>query len=190
MALTFDDGPSPAGTPAVLDRLEELGLPSTFFVLGSAVVEEPGLVGEIARRGHEVAAHGMVHAHHLLRPPGWIRRDTAEAVGLLDALGCRPRWYRPPYGQVTTATLRAAGRLGCRVVLWSGWGREFAESEPGPVLERVLDALVPGAIVLLHDSSACARRGTAERTAAVLPAIAEGLAARGLSATTLSGLLG
>lgn len=190
VALTFDDGPSPSGTPAVLDRLDRLGLPGTFFVLGSAAAEEPELVAEIAGRGHEVASHGMVHAHHLLRTPGWVRRDTAAAVGLLDALGVRPRWYRPPYGQVSAATLRAARRQGCSVVLWSGWGREFSERDPGRVLDRVLGALAPGAVLLLHDSSAWSTPGTAERTAEVLPAIAEGLEARGLSATTLTGLLG
>lgn len=189
VALTFDDGPSPAATPAVLDALDRLGLRATFFVLGEAVAAAPWLAGEIARRGHEVACHGMRHVHHLLRSPGAVLADTAAAVDQLAGLGLRPRFYRPPYGQVSAATLVGARRAGCEVVLWSAWGREFAETAPGPVLRRLVRGLRPGAVVLLHDSDAHSPAGTAERTLAVLPGLAAALDRRGLEGGPLGELL-
>lgn len=189
MALTFDDGPSPATTPAVLDALDEHGLRATFFLLGEAVAAAPELAVEVARRGHEVACHGMAHVHHLLRPPGPVLADTAGAVRQLRSLGLPPRFYRPPYGQVAAATLVAARAARCEVVLWSAWGREFAETTPEPVLDRIAAGLRPGAIVLLHDSDACSPPGTAGRTLAALSGVAEELARRRLRARTLAEVL-
>lgn len=190
VALTFDDGPSPSTTPAVLDALDEHGLRATFFLLGEAVAAAPELAVEVARRGHEVACHGMAHHHHLLWPPGAVAADTAAAVRQLRSLGLGPRFYRPPYGQVAAATLVAARTAGCEVVLWSAWGREFAEAAPEPVLGRLAAGLRAGAIVLLHDSDACSPAGTTQRTLAVLPGLAEVLARRDLRARPLGEVLG
>src|SRR5581483_10995404 len=96
VALTFDDGPSPASTPRTLDLLDELGMRATFFVLGELAEAHADLVAEIRRRGHTVGSHGYRHEHHLLRGPGWIRKDTAAAVTAVAATGVPPRWYRPP----------------------------------------------------------------------------------------------
>src|SRR6185437_6685287 len=133
VALTFDDGPSPAGTPAVLDRLDRLGLVGTFFVLGSLVERDPDLVAEIRRRGHQVETHGHHHRHHLARTPWWVHRDLAAAAEAMAAVGVHPRWYRPTYGQATAATLLAARRQGWLPVLWSAWGREWATTDPAAV---------------------------------------------------------
>lgn len=189
VALTFDDGPSPESTPRTLDLLDRLGLRATFFLLGTAVRAAPELALEIVRRGHEVGSHGMVHAHHLLRSPRWVRADIETALAELADLGIRPRFYRPPYGQVAGGTLLAARRVGCEVVLWSGWGREFAERQPAPVRDRLLGALAPGAILLVHDSDACCPPGTTALVHAVLPDLAEALAARGLAAAPIGELV-
>ena len=179
VALTFDDGPSPESTPATPDLPDQLGPRAPVLLLRTAVRDAPELALEIARRGHEIGSHGMVHAHHLLRRPRWVLADAEAAVAELGDLGLRPRFFRPPHGQVAGATHVAARRVGCEVVLWSGWGREFAERRPEPVLERLTGALRPGAILLLHDSDACCPPGTTALVHAVLPGLAEALAERG-----------
>jgi hypothetical protein len=75
------------------------------------------------------------------------------------------------------------------VVLWSAWGREWAESDPGPVLARLERRLEAGAIVLLHDTEVSAPAGTAARTHATLELLAAALSERRLRATTLDELL-
>lgn len=189
VALTFDDGPDPEGTPAILDRLDELGLRATFFPLGSAVERHPTLVAEIARRGHQVGTHGYRHDRHLLRSPRWVRDDLARADAAMVAAGLRPRWYRPSYGQVTAATLLAARRRGWEPVLWSAWGREWATPDPAAVAGRIVRRLRAGAIVLLHDSDAHGRPGMWRVARDVLAPVADELDRRGLGSATLDGLV-
>lgn len=189
VALTFDDGPSPRTTPHTLDLLDELGMRATFFVLGTLADAHPDLVSEIVARGHGVGCHGYRHERHLLRTPGWIRQDTAAAVAAVERRAPRPRWYRPPYGQLTASTVLEARRMGMEVVLWSAWGHEWTGQGPQPVLARVMRALDPGGIVLLHDTDECCPPGTARRVHAVLPMVAEHLELRGLRAVSLDQLM-
>lgn len=190
VALTFDDGPCPQTTPRTLDLLHELGIRATFFVIGERAAAHPELCAEMARRGHAVGVHGFRHDHHLRRGPRWVRHDTEAAVAAVSsATGATPRWYRPPYGQLTACTVVEARRHDLQVVLWSCWGREFAETRPEPVLARLQGGLVPGAVLLLHDSDAHARSGTASLTHQVLSPLAESLHRRGLPAVTLDDAL-
>jgi peptidoglycan/xylan/chitin deacetylase (PgdA/CDA1 family) len=189
VALTLDDGPSPRTTPRTLALLEELGLVATFFVVGSLVEAHPELVSEIRRRGHGIASHGYRHEHHLLRGPGWVRRDTAAAVSGLEALGVRPRFYRPPYGQLTARTLVEVRRHAMEVVLWSAWGREWAEPDADAVMARLSSRLEPGAILLLHDSDEIPPPGKAELTWRTLEMLAPALQQRSLRSVDLDTLL-
>jgi peptidoglycan-N-acetylglucosamine deacetylase len=186
VALTFDDGPDPDSTPRVLDRLDELGLRGTFFCLGSRVRETPELVAETLLRGHEIGVHGFVHEHHFARHPGWVTADLDAALEALAECGVEPRWYRPPYGQVSAGTLRAARSRGLELVHWSAWGREWDEPDGRSVAERVSRSLEPGAIVLLHDSDVTSPQGTVDRVIDALGLIAEDLGRRGFSSVTLS----
>jgi peptidoglycan/xylan/chitin deacetylase (PgdA/CDA1 family) len=185
VALTFDDGPSPASTPRLLDRLDELGLRATFFCVGHLVVRHPDLVAELVRRGHQVEAHGYEHRHHFVRSPVWVRRDLEASSAALRAVGVRPRWYRPPFGQVSGATLIEARRQGLRLVLWSAWGREWASPDSAAVAARIGSRLEPGAVVLLHDGDGFSPPGTADRVLGALGSVAEEIDRRGLAAATL-----
>jgi peptidoglycan-N-acetylglucosamine deacetylase len=189
VALTFDDGPHPAATPAILDRLDELGLPATFFPLASLAERDAGTVAEMARRGHAVGAHGYRHEHHLLRSPGWVRRDLDAADRVMGTLGIVPSWYRPAYGQATAATLLAARARGWRTVLWSAWGREWTTSDPADVAARIARRLRPGAIVLLHDNDAFGPPGMWRVGLAALELVAAELERRRLRAVTLDELV-
>jgi peptidoglycan/xylan/chitin deacetylase (PgdA/CDA1 family) len=186
VALTFDDGPDRRTTPRVLAVLDGLGLQATFFVLGAALARSGALAAELVAAGHELGVHGFHHEHHLLRRPRWVLEDLRRAVGVVEeATGQTPRWFRPPYGQLAAGSLRAAGALGLEVVLWSVWGKEFADPEPERIRRRLAAGLRPGAVVLLHDSDLAAPAGTGARTAALLPGLAEDLAVRGLRADRL-----
>jgi peptidoglycan/xylan/chitin deacetylase (PgdA/CDA1 family) len=174
VALTFDDGPDPASTPAVLDALDRLGWRATFFCLGSAARSAPGLVAEMAARGHEIGVHGWDHRSHLRRPPGAVVADVAAARDLLEELaGRRLGWFRPPYGAVSLGSVLAARRTGLRLVLWTTWGRDW---EPGATSDSVARTVAgtfrPGATVLLHDSDATSAPDSWRATAEALPLLA------------------
>jgi len=189
VALTFDDGPSEDSTPRILDRLDQLGLRATFFCLGHLVDASPELVREIERRGHAVGTHGYHHERHLLHSPRWIAEDLAAADEAMAKAGTLVRWFRPPYGIVTGTTLMAAARLGLGIVLWSAWGKEWADPDPGAVAERVCRKLDPGAIVLLHDADSTSPPGTWKATFEALGPIAETANRRGLQPVTMNELL-
>ena len=181
VALTFDDGPDPASTPAFLDALEELGVRATFFVLGERLARHRTLGGEIVARGHELGVHGWSHDR-----PWWpdpqgetarLRRAAHEVAG---TAGVAAVWYRPPYGVLTGDRLLAARRCGLRPVLWSAWGRDWtARATARSVLETVRRDLSGGATVLLHDSDRHSAPGCWQASLAVLPPLVAACRAAG-----------
>ena len=194
VALTFDDGPDPASTPAFLDQLAALGWRATFFMLGCMVRQAPGLAAEVAAAGHEIAVHGDQHRSELWRTPGAVADDLARAQdAIAGATGVAPVWFRPPYGVLTAGGIQAARRSGLRPVLWSAWGRDWrAEASPATVTADVTRGLGPGATVLLHDSD-CTSAPEAWRSAlGALPRLADVFAERGLDVGPLHehGLVG
>jgi peptidoglycan/xylan/chitin deacetylase (PgdA/CDA1 family) len=190
VALTFDDGPDPRTTPLVLDRLDQLSLRATFFCLGQQVVAHPALVGEMRARGHQVETHGFRHDHHFMRSPGWVRADLDAAIEAMAQVGVHPRWFRPPFGQTTGATMVEARRHDLRLVLWSAWGREWDEPDGGAVARRVRRGMGPGGIVLLHDADVQSPPGSSRRAVEALGPIAEDITGKGLAALTLDELVG
>lgn len=173
VALTFDDGPHPAGTPAVLDALARLGWTATFFLLGNQVERYPDVARSIVAAGHEVGVHGYEHRNHLARSRRWIRRDVGLACGqIAAATGVRPRWFRPPYGVLSAGSVRAAAELDLTPVLWTSWGRDWEGIPAERVLSNLMSGLDEGGTVLLHDSDCTSRPGAWRSAADVLPPLA------------------
>src|SRR5262245_6137382 len=112
VALTFDDGPDPDATPAVLDALDAGGASATFFLVGEQVEAHPELARDVAARGHAVALHGYGHVEHAQLGDG-AGDDLARGLeAVASATGTRPQLYRPPYGRFSAASYAACGELG------------------------------------------------------------------------------
>jgi peptidoglycan/xylan/chitin deacetylase (PgdA/CDA1 family) len=181
VALTFDDGPDPASTPAFLGELDRLGVRATFFLLGEHVARHQALTREIAERGHELGVHGWTHRRPWFpcdpRETGELRR-TLETIEV--ATGQVARWYRPPYGILTGGRWAAAKRCGLRTVLWSAWGKDWTpRATAHSVYETLLPDLRGGATVLLHDSDRCSTPGSWRATLAALPLVIDSCRAAG-----------
>jgi peptidoglycan-N-acetylglucosamine deacetylase len=187
VALTFDDGPHPQGTPAVLDMLDDLGWSSTFFVLGAQARRHPELLTETARRGHEIAVHGDEHRYLIARTPRAAYDDMRRARDTVaDLTGVEPRWWRPPYGVLSGPALVVAHRLHLRPVLWSAWGRDWrADATADSVVRDLVAAPVAGGTLLLHDSDVMSAPGSWRTTLAALPLLAARLSRLNLTVTAL-----
>ena len=183
VALTFDDGPDPAATPAVLEVLAARQVRATFFMLGSMAARNPGLAAEVAAAGHEVAVHGWAHRYTVLRGPRAVAGDLTRATeAVAAATGARPWFYRPPYGVLSAGALVAARRLDLTPVLWTCWGREWAVgATPGSVQAVLTAQLAGGGTVLLHDSDCTSPPGSAAAALGALPALLDECAERGLT---------
>jgi peptidoglycan-N-acetylglucosamine deacetylase len=174
VALTFDDGPDPDGTPAVLETLDRLGWTATFFMLGEQVARYPEVAAAVVSAGHEAAVHGFSHRNHLARGPADVHRDVTRAAAVITAAtGVVPSWFRPPYGVLTLGSLVAVRRAGLRPVLWTAWGRDWEPRSPAQVAGTLGHQLRPGGTVLLHDSDCVAQvAGSWRTTVQVLPRLA------------------
>ena len=182
VALTFDDGPDPSSTPAVLAALDELGWRATFFMLGDMVRKSPGLAADVAAAGHEVGVHGDQHRSLLRLGPRTTHDDIRRAADVIaDATGVESQWYRPPYGTLSVGGVISARRLGLRPVLWTAWGRDWrAEATGSSVASDVLDGFVDGGTVLLHDSDCTSAPESWRATLDSFPLLGKGFADRGL----------
>ncbi len=156
LALTFDDGPHPVTTRAVLATLAERGHKATFFVVGQKALEFPDVVREIHAAGHTLGVHGHRHAWlYALFLPGAMQRDIARAQAAVEsAAGVRPSLFRPPIGRVSINVAVGARRAGVTTVAWSVRGLDgVSRTRPEDVVRRVSKKLDDGAIVLLHDAA-------------------------------------
>jgi len=187
VALTFDDGPHPHGTPMVLETLRETGARATFFLVGEQVARRPALAAEIVAAGHRVELH--CHRHrNMLRLTASQALDDAERgrAAVEEASGEAIADHRPPYGIYSGSALRAIRSRGWRPVLWSKWGRDWTRrATPDSIARRAIAGLRGGDIVLLHDADYYSAPGSWARTSAALPIILEELEARGLKSVLL-----
>lgn len=154
--LTFDDGPHPSDTLAILDELATVGATATFFVLVSAVRRNPSLLDEIMSGGHEVALHGMDHKSlREFRYNEMLERCLRGRADLEDRIGTTVRWFRPPYGEQTLLSLLAVKNSRMTPVFWSATTWDWRDGVT--VAERVAKSVEHahrGSILLAHDGHA------------------------------------
>ena len=182
VALTFDDGPDPEGTPAILDSLDELGLRATFFMVGEQVKAAPMLAREVVKRGHEVGLHGGTHASQRELQDWKVKDEMAYGLGTLEvATGRRPTLFRPPYGVFSEAGYEACAALKLEPVYWSAWGMDWETIGPERIVDIAGRDLEPGAILVLHDSARYGHRPDVAATVEALPLVKTAADDRGLS---------
>jgi peptidoglycan/xylan/chitin deacetylase (PgdA/CDA1 family) len=157
--LTFDDGPHPQATPAVLEVLARHGAPATFFLVGQRAAVERGLVADVLRAGHAIGNHSSDHGYgHFFRGRRHLRDWVADSEALLEDVTGRPTaGFRPPAGVRTPELGWALAELGVPLVMWRV--RFFDAVVPWRPLwaHASLRMTPPGAIVLLHDGQPAGR---------------------------------
>ncbi|MGN6188920.1 MAG: polysaccharide deacetylase family protein [Conexibacter sp.] len=187
VALTFDDGPHPHGTPAVLEALAAAGARATFFLVGEQVRRHPALAAEIVAAGHALALHGDRHRVQLRLSPRTLAADLDRGhATIAEATGVAPWLYRPPLGIFSPAGLALVRRRGWAPLLWSRWGHDWRlHRTPGQIAAELTDRLAPGDVLLLHDADDYSQPGCWQRTARALPQVLDAIARRGLTTAKL-----
>lgn len=151
-SLTFDDGPDAVVTPLLLDVLDEMRAPSTFFLLVAQCRQHPGLARQIRDRGHEVALHGVDHRRLTSMSARDARHYLAAArAELVELTGGPVAWYRPPYGAQSLSSYRATRSAGLSVVVWSADARDWVDQPADQLVSSAVEGLAPGSVLLFHE---------------------------------------
>jgi peptidoglycan/xylan/chitin deacetylase (PgdA/CDA1 family) len=192
VALTFDAGANAAGLPSIESTLRAKGVQATFFLTGNWVRDFPAQANLIVQDGFLVGNHSVSHPYFTKLSDAQV---TAQVQGaqqaILRANGADSRpLFRFPYGDVDSRVLGDVNRLGYASVRWTvdslGWKGTSGGQTVQSVVNRVLAAAQPGEIVLMHLGSNPDDGTTLD--AAALPAIIDGLRARGYGLVTLNAL--
>ena len=186
VALTFDDGPHPIHTPEILDILDTLQVPATFFCIGREVERFPQLIKEIRRRGHVVANHTFNHPDLSKASHEQTSEELQKTSDLLRSLaGTTLRLFRPPFGLIRRDGLRIVKAHGLITVGWDTVGRDWELPAAQAIVSSALTDIRNGSIVLLHDGG-----GDRSQTVEALPEIISQLRSRGFGFVTVEQMLG
>ncbi len=153
--LSFDDGPTDAGTPRLLEVLAKFGVPASFFLVGENAHRHPKRVREIIAAGHAVGNHSWSHINSWSSPVRATIRDFAKCQSELESItSASVRWLRPPFGYLTKPVVKWCKRHGIQTVLWDNMPPDFT---PGKTSDDIVSSfrarLRDRSVVCLHDNS-------------------------------------
>ncbi|GAA1834186.1 chitooligosaccharide deacetylase NodB [Luedemannella flava] len=175
VALTFDDGPDPRWTPAVLALLRRHRVHATFCLIGRNAARHPKLVRAIVAGGHTLCNHTWRHDIDLgRRSPAAIRADLTATTRAIQraAPGARVRYFRQPGGRWRPRLVAASRRLGLTPLHWAVDAQDWRRPGPRPIITEITGHTRPGAIVLVHDGGG-ERTDTVAALRVLLPRLAQ-----------------
>ncbi|MGI8429916.1 MAG: polysaccharide deacetylase family protein [Solirubrobacteraceae bacterium] len=185
-ALTFDDGPDPVWTPAVLTCLREHGLAATFFVIGARAQAAPALIARVLEAGHEVGLHCMHHVRHTGLSEAELAADTDAALEALARIGVRPSSWRAPWGVHTEASHSVAAQHNLELIGWSADTHDWRGDRATQMHAAVAPLLHDGSIVLMHDGiGPGARRDGCAQTVELTRLLSQTLARQATAAVSV-----
>ncbi|HEV3266144.1 MAG TPA: polysaccharide deacetylase family protein [Acidimicrobiales bacterium] len=175
VALTFDDGPNPVYTPQMLQVLNQYHVPATFEIVGYEGAARPDLLKAEVADGMTLTNHTWDHASLISLNPGQFAGEVDATTNLIQSVtGQAVMCVRPPYGYTNGSVVAQLAQRGLGELLWDIDPSDYSTPGTGVITNRVLSALHPGAIIIMHDGG-----GDRSQTVAALPAIITGIQAAG-----------
>lgn len=183
IAITFDDGPHPTLTPQLLDMLAQRKVKATFFVVGQMVKDSPQILQRAAREGHEIASHSYTHPNLGKMSDDAVRRELNQTKEIITKAVNRPvPLMRPPYGSLLNTQKKLVhDEIGQKIILWDVDPLDWKNRNSALVTQRILEGTRNGSIILAHDIH--------KSTVDAMPAVLDGLLAKGFKFLTVSELL-
>ena len=184
IALTFDDGPYPVDTPALLAALRDANVRATFFLIGRDAEQYPGLARAISTDGNEVANHTQTHPNLDQLDNDAVAKQLTDAAAQLGGYVADPAirtLFRPPHGRFRPATLAVAQRAGYDTILWTDDPGDWRDVGTATVVAHVNRFATSPEILLLHSGRPA--------TVAAVPAIVARFRAAGYTFVTVGEML-
>ncbi len=182
-AITFDCAWGADDIPIILDTLDKYKATGTFFIVGIWAKKYPETVKLIYERGHEIANHGYSHAHMSKIPENKIEEEIILCTQMLEEItGESTRFFRPPYGEYDSTTIKVANRMKYQTIQWDvdslDWKKSLSKED---IYKRVTTRTSNGSIILFHNDTL--------HTSEILPSILENLTTNGYECLKISELL-
>lgn len=187
IALTFDDGPDAASTPALLDLLANHSIKATFFCVGQKVLAEPELARRIIDEGHQIGNHSHRHSwwiNFLTAQPMLNEIRLAQSV-IHKTTGINPVIYRPPMGLTNPHLRKALRASGLTCVGWDVRSLDKTHRNAANILRRITGKTTGGSVILLHDGGA-----KPEKLLAIVSALIANLQQHGYNFVRIDNLMG
>ena len=185
IALTFDDVPDHRLTPIILDILKEHGIQATFFIEGYRAKANPDVVKRMVAEGHVIG--NPSYDHPLLTKssmPTFVQQLQSTEAIINDIIGYKPRFFRPPYGEITEEQLQWAGDHGYIVVNWDVDSNDWRGISAERVEHNIMNSVQAGSIVLQHAGGG-SKRSYLQNTVQALPKIIHQLRSQDYQFVTL-----
>lgn len=179
--LTIDDGPT-EDTDSILDVLARSGAVATFFLVGEKALQRPDLVRRIIEQGHTIGNHSDTHpsASFWCLPKNRIRDQIDRCSKTLQEIsGAAPTLFRTPVGMKNLFVHPLLHERQMPLVAWSARGFDGVDTDTEKVSARILAALVPGTIILMHQGRF--RPGGVSASVDAIERVVTGLKGRGYS---------
>lgn len=192
IALTFDDGPDPTVTPAVLDALKAHGAKATFFMVGRHVEAYPDLARRVANEGHDIGNHTYTHLSPLAHKKVTVDQEFLKAQeAIKKATGVEPHLFRPPRGLYNREALRLVRDYHVTIVLWSRSSRDWLELTPQEMVRSLVGTVRNGDVILFHDGGnlVSSSGGWHQNLVSGLPTLLDELSAKGFHFVAVSDLM-
>jgi peptidoglycan/xylan/chitin deacetylase (PgdA/CDA1 family) len=154
VALTFDDGPSPKRTPALLELLAKHGVKATFFMTGERMTYNPDIARAAFQQGHLIGNHSYQHVRLIFKTPSAVEFQIDKADSLIVATGQKEsKYFRPPFGDkliILPWLLKKKGKtfVNFDIPCPSQYASPLNVSQSS---DEIIQSCKPGSIILLHD---------------------------------------
>lgn len=188
VALTFDAGNTAAGSAgSILDTLKSHNFKATFFLAGTWIDANPGLVSRMVNEGHQIGNHSYNHPDMTTLAPdqmtSQITTTEAAARSISSSYSLKP-FFRPPYGSYNSTLLGVLGQSGYDLVMWTLDSGDWVANTPSPdaIYTKVTTNAEAGYIVVFH--------AHVTNTALAMPRIRDWLISEGLRGGTVSQAFG
>ncbi|WP_242547822.1 polysaccharide deacetylase family protein [Amycolatopsis sp. MtRt-6] len=185
VALTFDDGPDPAGTKSVLDTLKSRQVPASFFLIGRDIAAHPDLAKDIAAAGHELGNHSFSHDRMIGVTPSWVADEIEATDALIRTTGYTGDIvFRPPNGKKLFALPYYLAEHNRTTVTWDVEPDSAGTPDAATIEKTTVEQVRPGSIILLHPMYPAR-----EQTRQAIGPIVDQLKQRGFRFVTVAQLL-
>ena len=182
VSLSFDAAWGNEDTQQLIDILAKYNIKATFFAVGEWVDKYPESVKALHDAGHEVMNHSNTPPHFTQLSPTQMAAEVNACADTIEAItGVRPDLFRPPYGDYNDSVVSTMRDEGFYTIQWDVDSLDWKNPGSDAIVKRVLEKTKSGSIILFHNA--------AEQTPAALPAVIEGLIARGFSFAPISELI-